>query len=466
MARTLRFAATVTVVAAVSAAACLVWPTAFAADAVTSVVQAVDAPGERGVLFLFGKRLTKFSTYTVRDPVAGADVATAQVIYRSSTLVALAVPRSVAPGDYDFVLSSKRGAPEILRVAYGGSPVRGGTGPTGSAGVRGVATRDFTHGVEGVTSAASQDSSGVHAVATDPTAPALLAESVGAPAVQAKVQAEEGRPTAVEATVSSPAGGVGIAGRVDGAAGLQIGVRGDVSSVQGIGVFGFSASSAGGTGVSGTAIGDAGAGVLGTATASGVGVNARVVGPGGAQSAALACDHDGGTGDLAVFRSSGSPVARIALDGAGYFNGGVNTTGADFAERVRTAPSSRALEAGDVVAIDPSGRRRFVLSEAAESALVAGVFSTRPGILASPRDVAGAGAAPPDEIPLALVGIVPCKVCDEGGPVRAGDLLVSASVAGHAKKAPPNTKPGTILGKALAPLDGAASTIEVLLTPR
>jgi hypothetical protein len=439
-----------------AAAASLAAPSVSAEDSVTSVVQAVDAPAGRGVLFLFGKRLTRFSTYQVRDPVAGVEVATAQILFRSAGLVAVAVPADVAPGDYDIVLSSKRGQPEILRVAYGGSPVRGGPGPSGSAGVRGVTTRDFTHGVEGVTSAAGQDTSGVHAVASDPTATALLAESVGAPAVRASVVVGSGRPTALEATVTSPEGGVGVAGRCNGVAGLQIGVRGDVESSQAFGVFGFAASATGSAvGVGGTSLADGGTGVF-----------ARIGGVGGVSSTALLCEHLGATGNLALFRTLAGQVARIGMDGAGYFNGGVNTSGADFAERVRTSPSSRAIEPGDVVAIDTAGRRRFVLCETAESTLVAGVVSTRPGILASPRAVAGAGAPPADEAPLALVGIVPCKVCDEGGAVRAGDLLVSASVPGHAKKAPSNAKPGTIVGKALEPLEGTAGKIEVLLTLR
>ena len=71
-----------------------------------------------------------------------------------------------------------------------------------------------------------------------------------------------------------------------------------------------------------------------------------------------------------------------------------------------------------------------------------------------------------DEIQLAIVGIVPTKVCDEGGAIRAGDLLVTASVPGHARKAPANPKPGTILGKALGGLASGKGSVEVLLMAR
>jgi len=51
---------------------------------------------------------------------------------------------------------------------------------------------------------------------------------------------------------------------------------------------------------------------------------------------------------------------------------------------------------------------------------------------------------------VALAGCTPCKVTDEGGPIRRGDLLTSASTPGHAMRAANDEqKPGIILGKAL-----------------
>ena len=72
--------------------------------------------------------------------------------------------------------------------------------------------------------------------------------------------------------------------------------------------------------------------------------------------------------------------------------------------------------------------------------VVAGVVSTEPGLLLNKNQKG---------YKLALVGKVPTKVCNEGGAIKRGDLLVSASVAGYAKKAGANPKPGTIIGKAL-----------------
>ena len=70
------------------------------------------------------------------------------------------------------------------------------------------------------------------------------------------------------------------------------------------------------------------------------------------------------------------------------------------------------------------------------------------------------------EIPLAITGIVPCKVTDENGAVKAGDLLVTSSKRGYAMKAPKHPEAGTLVGKALEPLDGTSGKVEVLITMR
>ena len=55
---------------------------------------------------------------------------------------------------------------------------------------------------------------------------------------------------------------------------------------------------------------------------------------------------------------------------------------------------------------------------------------------------------------MGVIGVIPTKVCLENGPIKRGDLLVTASKKGHAMKAV-SVKgdgifpSGTILGKAL-----------------
>lgn len=69
------------------------------------------------------------------------------------------------------------------------------------------------------------------------------------------------------------------------------------------------------------------------------------------------------------------------------------------------------------------------------------------------------------EIPLAIVGIVPCKVSAENGAIEAGDLLVTASIPGHAMKGTGRSRMiGAIVGKALEPLKQGTGIVLGLVT--
>ena len=75
-----------------------------------------------------------------------------------------------------------------------------------------------------------------------------------------------------------------------------------------------------------------------------------------------------------------------------------------------------------------------------------------------------------NKIPMAITGIVPCKVSDENGPIEIGDLLVTSSTSGHAMKAKAVEiggieihRPGTVIGKALEELRSGKGVIEVLV---
>jgi hypothetical protein len=259
-------------------------------------------------------------------------------------------------------------------------------------------------------------------------------------------------------------GGTGSAGGVfgttkdsngSGVYGQQTSPMGSAPGVQGV------CFSAQGTGVRGSA--DGGIGVDGV-TKTGVGVRAEV--QSGNSGLPLDVASGGASANLAVFRVLAVTAARIDSAGKGFFNGGTQTGGADFAESVRVDRPAAELEPGDVMVIDTKAARRFGKSSAADSTLVVGVYSTKPGVLGRPGDVAGARDGAAEEVPLAIVGIVPCKVCDEGGPVRIGDLLATSSVPGYAKKAPASPKEGTILGKALDAMEKGKGSIEVFLIQR
>jgi hypothetical protein len=66
---------------------------------------------------------------------------------------------------------------------------------------------------------------------------------------------------------------------------------------------------------------------------------------------------------------------------------------------------------------------------------------------------------------MAMVGVVPTKVSAENGPIRKGDLLVTASMPGYAMKGTDRSRMlGAVLGKAMGSLDSGIGVIEVLVT--
>jgi hypothetical protein len=136
--------------------------------------------------------------------------------------------------------------------------------------------------------------------------------------------------------------------------------------------------------------------------------------------------------------------------------------GLDYAELVAVKGKSAHYEPGDVLVIDQKGASQFDLSSQPRSRLVAGVYSTNPGIMGSthPMDPKHGD----NEVPLALLGQVPCKVSAENGPINVGDLLVTSLTPGHAMKADEDAKPGTILGKALEALPYGTGKIKILVT--
>ena len=164
-----------------------------------------------------------------------------------------------------------------------------------------------------------------------------------------------------------------------------------------------------------------------------------------------AADND----DIVRFRNHYDIKFKVQGDGDVYIDGTFYNTGADFAEML---PAQGELQPGDVLVIGAEGT--LVASEAAFQTTVAGVYSTRPAYIGG----AGSEAAMIGQVPLAVVGIVPCKVSAENGPIRPGDLLVTASLPGHAMRAGENPPQGTVLGKALEGLEADTGTILILVT--
>jgi hypothetical protein len=171
----------------------------------------------------------------------------------------------------------------------------------------------------------------------------------------------------------------------------------------------------------------------------------------------------GGADDPASYKQF--TKARIDSTGKGFFDGGTQTGGADFAEFISATGTEINYEPGDVLAIDIKADRQVTLANAPYSTLVAGIYSTKPGVLGTAHDSEDPKLA--DEIPMAVAGIVPCKVSAENGPISRGDLLVTSSTLGHAMRGTDSARlPGTIIGKALQPLPEGKGKIQVLLTLR
>lgn len=154
---------------------------------------------------------------------------------------------------------------------------------------------------------------------------------------------------------------------------------------------------------------------------------------------------------------------RVNVYGEGFFNSGTQTGGADFAESVAVRGKKSLYEPGDLLAIDPAGHRRLTISRSPYSTRVAGIYSTKPGVLATPHSIDDEQVK--SEVPLAIVGIVPCKVTAENGAIEVGDLLVSYSRSGYAMKGTNRRRMlGAVVGKPLEPLPRGSGVIQVLVT--
>jgi len=276
---------------------------------------------------------------------------------------------------------------------------------------------------------------------------------------------------------------IAIRGDATASTGSGIGVNGTSSAASGIGVSGQATGSGASIAVRGIASGTSGAGVVGSATASAggtVGIWGFTSSPSGA--AGQFENISAGGGNIIVGRSSSATVFRVTTGGdvaanGTYFCGSgapacLQTGSADFAEAIETEGDKADYAPGDVLVIDPTAMRRITHAAEPYSRRVAGIYSTRPAVLGGAADE----EALKTRVPVAVVGIVPCKVSAENGAIEIGDLLVTSSTPAHAMKGTDFSRMlGAIVGKALQPFtpplgpDGkpdrrATGAIEVLVT--
>jgi hypothetical protein len=266
----------------------------------------------------------------------------------------------------------------------------------------------------------------------------------------------EGSGNGVSGVASS---GNGVSGRSDTGRALSgfsasgIGVIGDSTTRAVIGTLG--GGSCAGTYAVGGCGGDAGDGVVGRTSTS----------------AAVRGIVTDAAGSIFVGQAGGTTTVRINNQGKGFFDGGTQTGGADYAESMRTTERAAKLEPGDVLAIDPRTGHAVRRSRRPNSQLVAGVYSTKPSVLAVGRH--GVGDSLDGEVPVAMLGVVPTKVTAENGSIRPGDLLTTSKRTGRAMKASAVRvhgvaiyPTGSILGKAIEPLRHGNGTIKALVMLR
>ena len=231
-------------------------------------------------------------------------------------------------------------------------------------------------------------------------------------------------------------GGVGVYGKSDGLA--FYGVYGFNNNSNGYGLYGHSDST--GTGVRGHS-GD-GIGVYGT-TFAGTGVQAF-----------------SSSGDLIV-GENGSARFRVANNGTVHAPAYQGLP--DFAEEIRPSPADTSrLEPGDVLVAASDADRSVSRSRKRYSTSVLGVYSTAPGFIGTEHPIDGASS---ETIPMAVIGIVPCKVSAENGPIRRGELLTTSRTPGHAMRCANHRRcSGAIVGKALTAWDKGRGVIQVLVS--
>ncbi len=156
---------------------------------------------------------------------------------------------------------------------------------------------------------------------------------------------------------------------------------------------------------------------------------------------------------------------RLKVVGNAHFAGTVTGTSikAHYQDVAEWVPSTSDLTPGTVVILNRGRNNEVMASAAAYDTAVAGVVSAQPGISLG---IEGEGKEQ-----IATTGRVKVRVDARTSPVVVGDLLVTSTTPGMAMRSEPMEigghrfhQPGTIIGKALEPLDGGVGEILVLLS--
>jgi hypothetical protein len=124
-------------------------------------------------------------------------------------------------------------------------------------------------------------------------------------------------------------------------------------------------------------------------------------------------------------------------------------------------PVCEPVEVGDVLVADAAHPGAFCLGRQAADSGVVGIAMSSAW---APAETGDAEAAYP-QVPVAMSGVVTCKVDAAYSPIAVKDLLVVSPTPGHAMRAESPAQ-GTVVGKALEPLDAGTGVIRVLVMLR
>lgn len=161
-----------------------------------------------------------------------------------------------------------------------------------------------------------------------------------------------------------------------------------------------------------------------------------------------------------------NPSAKLDVNGNVNITGDITLTGninAKYQDVAEWVPAAQPLPAATVVVLDPTKSNQVMASLQAYDLRVAGVVSEKPGL--------ALGEAGKGKVLVATTGRVKVKVDATRAPVKVGDLLVTSDREGAAMKSEPLMiqgrlfhSPGTLIGKALEPLEKGVGEILVLLS--
>jgi hypothetical protein len=131
--------------------------------------------------------------------------------------------------------------------------------------------------------------------------------------------------------------------------------------------------------------------------------------------------------------------------------------------RAERFPICEPVQEGDVLTNTPDHPGTFCLTKVMNDPGVVGIVVAEVTGTAAARS---RSEAPYDTAPVAPSGVALCKADATLTPILANDLLVASPIPGHAMKAPKPIEPGTVIGKALEPLESGMGLIRVLVMLR